>query len=45
MGEAAHQSVDLRALETLLRHVQDPASGIWLDTVAAISKHIADQRG
>jgi hypothetical protein len=44
MGEAAHQTTDLRALEAVLRYVQQPDSGIWLDTVAAISKHVAEQR-
>jgi peptidoglycan/xylan/chitin deacetylase (PgdA/CDA1 family) len=44
MGEAAHQTTDLRALEAVVRYAQQPDSGIWLDSVAAISKHVAEQR-
>lgn len=44
MGKRAFQVTDLAALESLIRHAQDPANGIWLDTVANIAKHLKQTR-
>ena len=45
VGEAGvHQTVDAAALEALCRYCLDPARGIWLDTVAAVGRHIRDAR-
>ncbi|MDZ7639327.1 MAG: polysaccharide deacetylase family protein [Bryobacterales bacterium] len=45
MGEAAHQSTDLRALENLIRFAQDATNGVWLATVSEVSEYIAKRRG
>ena len=45
VGEAGiRQTVDAAALEALCDYCTDPASGIYLDTVAAVGKHIRDHR-
>jgi peptidoglycan/xylan/chitin deacetylase (PgdA/CDA1 family) len=45
IGKPGNQTTQAAALEQLLQYAADPANGVWLDTVAAIGKHIRAQRG
>ena len=45
IGEKAHQVTDATALAALCKYLQDPAHGIWVDTVESIGKYILQQRG
>jgi hypothetical protein len=45
IGPRAHQTTDVQALEALLEYLKDPATGIWLDTVAEIASYIKRERG
>jgi peptidoglycan/xylan/chitin deacetylase (PgdA/CDA1 family) len=44
-GERRRQTVDTRALETLIAYLKDPANGIWLGTVAEIGGYVKKQSG
>ncbi len=45
IGEKGFQVTDATALAALCRYMQDPANGIWVDTVGNIGKYIRQQRG
>ena len=45
VGEPARQTTFGSALEAFCRYAQDPANGLWLDTVAAVGQYILEQRG
>ncbi len=44
IGSPAYQTTDTGALERFLKYANDPANGIWLDTVESIAKYIQAQR-
>ena len=44
IGEPGRQTTQAADLDRFLRYARDPASGIWVDTVAAVAKHIRAQR-
>lgn len=44
MGRAGRQSVTSEVLEELCEYAQDPANGIWIDTVATIAAYVKEQR-
>jgi hypothetical protein len=44
VGEEKHQTVPAETLERLCRYAQDPANGLWIDTVAAVADYIAKTR-
>lgn len=44
IGSRAHQTTDVNALEALFEYLLDPATGIWVDTVAEVSSYIKQQR-
>lgn len=44
IGNGKGQVTNTRALESLCAYANDPASGIWVDTVAAIATHIRKTR-
>jgi peptidoglycan/xylan/chitin deacetylase (PgdA/CDA1 family) len=41
---AERQTTRIAMLEALCKYAQDPANGIWIDTIAVISEHVARQR-
>ncbi len=46
IGDAAErQTTRSAALEALCRYSKDPANDIWIDTVEAVARYVADQRG
>jgi peptidoglycan/xylan/chitin deacetylase (PgdA/CDA1 family) len=45
IGDAAFQTTDTGALEQLIQYAQDPANGVWLDTVANIGTYVKQQQG
>jgi len=45
IGERAFQVTDATALAALCRYMQDPANGIWVDTVERIGRYVQQQRG
>ena len=45
IGEKAFQVTDATALAALCRYMQDPANGVWVDTVERIGKYVQQQRG
>jgi peptidoglycan/xylan/chitin deacetylase (PgdA/CDA1 family) len=45
IGERAFQVTDGVALVALCKYMQDPANGIWVDTVENIGRYIQQQRG
>jgi peptidoglycan/xylan/chitin deacetylase (PgdA/CDA1 family) len=45
IGKKGFQVTDTAALEALCEYAQDPANGIWLDTVEHIGRYIQKQRG
>jgi peptidoglycan/xylan/chitin deacetylase (PgdA/CDA1 family) len=45
IGEKAFQVTDATALAALCRYMQDPANGIWVDTVERIGRYVQQQRG
>jgi len=45
IGEGGHQTTIADALDALCSYALDPASGVWLDTVAAVGSHVAQARG
>ena len=44
IGEKAFQVTDATALAALCRYMQDPANGIWVDTVEKIGRYVQQQR-
>jgi len=44
IGPAGHQTVTTSTLESVCRYAQDPANGLWIDTVETIGKYIRQQR-
>jgi len=45
IGTAGHQTTLAASLEELLKYANDPANGVWLDTVEKVARHILAQRG
>jgi peptidoglycan/xylan/chitin deacetylase (PgdA/CDA1 family) len=44
IGEKGFQVTDATALAALCKYMQDPANGIWVDTVEKIGRYIQQQR-
>ena len=44
IGQKAFQVTDTHALATLCKYVQDPANGVWVDTVKNIGEYVRRQR-
>ncbi|MGO8790876.1 MAG: polysaccharide deacetylase family protein [Terriglobia bacterium] len=44
IGQKAFQVTDSIALAALCRYMQDPANGVWVDTVEHIAKYVIKQR-
>jgi hypothetical protein len=44
IGQKAFQVTDTIALAALCKYVQDPANGVWVDTVEHIAKYVIKQR-
>ncbi|MHC4189605.1 MAG: polysaccharide deacetylase family protein [Planctomycetota bacterium] len=44
VGEPARQTAFASTLEALCRYAQEPANGLWIDTVAAVGEYILEQR-
>jgi len=44
IGPAGHQTVATSTLESVCRYAQDPANGLWIDTVETIGKYVQHQR-
>ncbi len=44
VGEPGRQTTVATTLEALCEYAQDPANGLWIDTVATIGKYIQEQR-
>lgn len=44
IGESGPQTTRVRMLEKLVPYLMDPASGIWLGTVAAVARHLSGDR-
>lgn len=45
IGEKAFQVTDATALTALCKYMQDPANGVWVDTVENVGKYIQQHRG
>jgi peptidoglycan/xylan/chitin deacetylase (PgdA/CDA1 family) len=45
IGEGGFQTTRTATLAALCRHAKDPANGLWVDTVEAVSAHVLRQRG
>ena len=45
IGEGGFQTTRAATLAALCRHAKDPANGLWVDTVEAVSAHVLRQRG
>ncbi len=45
MAEGDYQTTSLKMLEALGRYVNDPANGIWVDTVSRVGRYIRERRG
>jgi len=45
IGSGGYQTTLAPALDALCRYCRDPANGIWMDTVEAIGKYIAEKQG
>ena len=45
IGEGGFQTTRTATLSALCRRAKDPASGLWVDTVDAVSAHLLRQRG
>ena len=45
IGQKGFQVTDTIALVALCKYMQDPANGVWVDTVKNIGKYVVDQRG
>ena len=44
IGDKAFQHTDTRALWALAKYMQDPANGVWVDTVQHIGEYVVKQR-
>ena len=44
IGEGGHQTTLSSTLKALCEYAQDPANGLWLDTVEAVGRYILEQR-
>jgi hypothetical protein len=44
IGEKGVQTTDATALAALCKYMQDPANGVWVDTVGRIGEYIQQQR-
>jgi len=44
IGEKGFQITDATALAALCKYMQDPANGVWVDTVAKIGSYVQQQR-
>ena len=44
VGDGGKQIVHAEALDQVCRYCQDPANGIWIDTVAAVAQHVKANR-
>jgi peptidoglycan-N-acetylglucosamine deacetylase len=44
IGRKAYQTTDMRALEQLCAYLKDPATGIWLGTVAGVGAYVRDRQ-
>jgi peptidoglycan/xylan/chitin deacetylase (PgdA/CDA1 family) len=44
VGDRPRQAIRPAVLEAVCRYCQDPSVGVWLDTVAAVGRHIAAER-
>lgn len=44
VGSVGHQTVATSTLESICRYANDPANGLWIDTVERIGKYIQHQR-
>lgn len=44
IGQKAFQVTDTIALVALCKYMQDPANGVWVDTVKDIGKYVIEQR-
>lgn len=44
IGKSAPQTTDVEALRQLAAYLNDPAHGIWVDTVGRIAKHVSANR-
>jgi hypothetical protein len=45
IGKAGNQTTEAAVLDPFLKYANDPANGIWLDTVDTIARYIQTQRG
>ena len=44
IGPVGHQTIATSTLQALCRYAQDPANGLWIDTVETIGRYILKQR-
>ena len=45
VGDSGRQTMPADVLDEVCAYAQDPANGIWLDTVAAVGEYVAEHRG
>jgi peptidoglycan/xylan/chitin deacetylase (PgdA/CDA1 family) len=45
IGVAGHQTTLVASLEQFLKYAQNPANGVWLDTMEQVARYIRAQRG
>lgn len=43
-GDPAPQTTSMDAIRTVWDYAQDPANGVWIDTVAAVSEYVVKRR-
>jgi peptidoglycan-N-acetylglucosamine deacetylase len=43
IGKPGNQTTDVAALEQFLKYAQDPANGVWLETVDAIARYVGER--
>lgn len=44
IGKAGNQTTEAAVLEQFLKYAQDPANGVWVDTVDAVGKYVQARR-
>jgi len=44
IGPVGHQTIATSTLQALCRYAQDPANGVWIDTVETIGRYILKER-
>jgi peptidoglycan/xylan/chitin deacetylase (PgdA/CDA1 family) len=44
IGPVGHQTIATSTLQALCRYAQDPANGLWIDTVETIGRYILKER-